>query len=173
MSADRVRTGMISSVNNALQIDLDNGTITAPSITLSGQDLESTIDSLVQTSVVTRYALSNSGTMIPSAFPLTNPTQPTEQQPYLWARTVYTYADGQENTSYTVSVRGANGQNGADGKDGVDGKDGADGKNGADGKDANASLAQALAIGALALSAVLLIGNIVLFTVVLPRMKKH
>lgn len=115
MSANRVRTGMISSTNNALQIDLDNGTITAPAITLSGQDLESTIDSLVQTSVVTRYALSSSGTIIPSAFPLTEPTQPTEQQPFLWARTVYTYADGQENTSYTVSVRGANGQNGADG----------------------------------------------------------
>ena len=116
MSADRVRTGMIASTNNQLQIDLDNGTITAPSITLHGQDVETTLDSLVQTSVVTSYALSTSGTSIPSAFPLTEPTQPTEQQPFLWARTVYTYADGQTNTSYTVSVRGANGAPGADGR---------------------------------------------------------
>ena len=115
MSADRVRTGMIASTNNQLQIDLDNGTITAPSITLHGQDVETTLDSLVQTSVVTSYALSNSGTTIPSAFPLTQPTQPTEQQPYLWSKTVYTYANGQSNTSYGVSVRGNNGTDGADG----------------------------------------------------------
>ena len=115
MSADRVRTGMIASTNNQLQIDLDNGTITAPSITLHGQDVETTLDSLVQTSVVTSYALSNSGTSIPSAFPLTQPTQPTEQQPYLWSKTVYTYANGQSNTSYGVSVRGNNGTDGADG----------------------------------------------------------
>lgn len=116
MSADRVRTGMIASTNNQLQIDLDNGTITAPSITLHGQDVETTLDSLVQTSVVTSYALSNSGTSIPSAFPLTQPTQPTEQQPYLWSKTVYTYANGQSNTSYGVSVRGNNGTDGADGR---------------------------------------------------------
>jgi len=115
MSADRVRTGMIASTNNQLQIDLDNGTITAPSITLHGQDVETTLDSLVQTSVVTSYALSNSGTTIPSAFPLTQPTQPTEQQPYLWSKTVYTYANGQSNTSYGVSVRGNNGTDGSDG----------------------------------------------------------
>lgn len=116
MSADRVRTGMIASTNNQLQIDLDNGTITAPSITLHGQDVETTLDSLVQTSVVTSYALSTSGTSIPSAFPLTQPTQPTEQQPYLWSKTVYTYANGQSNTSYSVSVRGNNGTDGADGR---------------------------------------------------------
>ena len=116
MSADRVRTGMIASTNNQLQIDLDNGTITAPSITLHGQDVETTLDSLVQTSVVTSYALSTSGTSIPSAFPLTEPTQPTEQQPYLWSKTVYTYANGQSNTSYSVSVRGNNGADGADGR---------------------------------------------------------
>lgn len=115
MSANRVRTGLIASTNNQLIIDLDNGTITAPSITLHGQDVETTLDSLVQTSVVTKYALSNSGTQIPSAFPLTQPTQPTEQQPYLWSQTVYTYANGQSNTSYGVSVRGANGTDGADG----------------------------------------------------------
>lgn len=115
LSGNRVRTGLIQSTNNALQIDLDTGTITAPAITLNGQDVENTIDSLVQTSVVTRYALSNSGATIPQSFPLTNPTQPTEQQPYLWSRTVYTYADGQTNTSYGVSVRGANGAPGADG----------------------------------------------------------
>jgi len=115
MSANRVRTGMIVSENGFLIIDLDAGTITAPAITLNGEDVESTLDSLVQTSVVTRYALSNSGTVIPSTFPLEAPTQPTEQQPYLWTRTVYTYADGQINTSYTVSVRGANGQDGQDG----------------------------------------------------------
>lgn len=116
MSANRVRTGLIASTNNQLQIDLDAGTITAPAITLNGEDVESTLDSLVQTSVVTRYALSNSGTVIPSTFPLEAPTQPTEQQPYLWTRTVYTYANGQENTSYNVSVRGANGQDGQDGQ---------------------------------------------------------
>ena len=115
MSGNRVRTGLITSTNNQLILDLDNGTITAPSITLNGQDVESTIDSLVQTSVVTRYALSNSGTTIPSTFPLTSPTTPTEQQPYLWARTVYTYASGETNTSYSISVRGANGADGADG----------------------------------------------------------
>ena len=115
MSANRVRTGMISSTNNLLQIDLDAGTITAPSITLNGEDVETTLDSLVQTSVVTTYALSNSGTSIPSAFPLNAPTQPTENQPYLWTKTVYTYANGQTNTSYSISVRGANGQNGQDG----------------------------------------------------------
>ena len=117
MSANRVRTGVISSTNDQLQIDLDNGTITAPVITLQGQDVASTIDSLVQTSVETRYALSNSGTVIPSAFPLTDPTTPTEQQPYLWSRTIYTYADGQTNTSYGVSVRGAKGADGQDGRD--------------------------------------------------------
>ena len=115
MSADRVRSGMIVSENGFLIIDLDAGTITAPSITLNGEDVEATLDSLVQTSVVTRYALSNSGTVIPSNFPLEAPTQPTEQQPYLWTRTVYTYANGQVNTSYNVSVRGANGQDGQDG----------------------------------------------------------
>jgi len=115
MSGNRVRTGLIESTNSQLQIDLDAGTITAPSITLNGEDVESTLDSLVQTSVVTTYALSNSGTVIPSAFPLNAPTQPTEAQPYLWAKTVYTYANGQINTSYSISVRGANGQNGQDG----------------------------------------------------------
>ena len=115
MSGDRIRTGLILSSDNQLVIDLDNGTITAPSITLSGQDVGSTLDNLVQTSVVTRYALSNSGTIIPETFPLADPTQPTEQQPYLWSRTVYTYANGQTNTSYGVSVHGANGHDGADG----------------------------------------------------------
>jgi len=115
MSANRVRTGAIVSQNGLLIMDLDNGTIVAPSITLSGQDVGSTLDSLVQTSVVTRYALSNSGTVIPSTFPLESPTTPTEQQPYLWSRTVYTYANGQTSTTYGVSVRGANGQDGADG----------------------------------------------------------
>ena len=115
MSADRVRTGLIASTNNLLQIDLDAGTITAPSITLNGEDVETTLDSLVQTSVVSTYALSNSGTSIPSAFPLNAPTQPTEQQPYLWTKTVYTYANGQTNTSYSISVRGQNGQDGQDG----------------------------------------------------------
>ena len=116
MSANRVRTGLIASTNNLLQIDLDAGTITAPAITLSGQDVGSTLDSLVQTSVETKYALSNSGTVIPSAFPLDAPTTPTDQQPYLWSRTIYTYADGQTNTSYGVSVKGAKGADGADGK---------------------------------------------------------
>ena len=115
MSANRVRTGMISSTNNLLQIDLDAGTITAPSITLNGEDVETTLESLVQTSVVSTYALSNSGTSIPSAFPLNAPTQPTEAQPFLWTKTVYTYANGQSNTSYAISVRGQNGQNGQDG----------------------------------------------------------
>ena len=115
MSANRVRTGLIASTNNQLQIDLDAGTITAPAITLSGQDVGSTLDSLVQTSVETKYALSNSGTVIPSAFPLNAPTTPTDQQPYLWSRTVYTYANGQESTSYGVSVKGAKGADGADG----------------------------------------------------------
>jgi len=82
---------------------------------LAGQDVGSTLNSLVQTSVETRYALSNSGTVIPDTFPLTDPTTPTEQQPYLWARTIYTYANGQTNTSYSVSARGANGADGADG----------------------------------------------------------
>ena len=116
MSANRVRTGLIASTNNQLQIDLDAGTITAPAITLSGQDVGSTLDSLVQTSVETKYALSNSGTVIPSAFPLDAPTTPTDQQPYLWSRTIYTYADGQTNTSYGVSVKGAKGADGADGR---------------------------------------------------------
>jgi phage minor structural protein len=116
MSANRVRTGLIASTNNQLQIDLDAGTITAPAITLSGQDVGSTLDSLVQTSVETKYALSNSGTVIPSAFPLNAPTTPTDQQPYLWSRTVYTYANGQESTSYGVSVKGAKGADGQDGK---------------------------------------------------------
>lgn len=115
MSGNRVRTGLIESTDNQLQIDLDAGTITAPSITLNGEDVETTLDSLVQTSVVTTYALSNSGTSIPSVFPLNAPTQPTEAQPFLWAKTVYTYANGQSNTSYSISVRGANGQNGQDG----------------------------------------------------------
>lgn len=115
MSGNRVRTGSIVSQNNQLIMDLDNGTITAPSITLQGQDVGSTLNSLVQTSVVTRYALSNSGTVIPDTFPLDAPTTPTEQQPYLWSRTIYTYANGQENTSYAVSARGTNGVNGADG----------------------------------------------------------
>jgi phage minor structural protein len=115
MAGNRVRTGLIASTNNQLQIDLDAGTITAPSITLNGEDVESTLDSLVQTSVVTSYALSNSGTTIPSTFPLSQPTQPTEQQPYLWSKTVYTYANGQSNTSYGVSVRGNNGTDGQDG----------------------------------------------------------
>ena len=116
MSANRVRTGLIASTNNQLQIDLDAGTITAPAITLSGQDVGSTLDSLVQTSVETKYALSNSGTTIPSAFPLDAPTTPTDQQPYLWSRTVYTYANGQTSTSYGVSVKGAKGADGADGR---------------------------------------------------------
>lgn len=115
LSGNRVRTGVIASQNNQLVMDLDNGTITAPSITLNGEDVGSTLDSLVQTSVVTRYALSNSGTIIPSVFPLTDPTQPTDAQPYLWSKTTYTYADGQSNTSYGISVRGNNGQDGQDG----------------------------------------------------------
>ena len=115
MSGNRIRTGSIVSQNNQLVMDLDNGTITAPAITLQGQDVGSTLNELVQTSVETRYALSNSGTVIPDTFPLTAPTQPTEQQPYLWTRTEYTYANGQTNTSYSVSVRGADGADGADG----------------------------------------------------------
>lgn len=115
MSANRIRTGLIISNNNQLIIDLDNGTITAPSITLQGEDVGATLDSLVQTSVVTKYALSNSGTVIPSAFPLDAPTTPTDQQPYLWSRTIYTYANGQTSTSYGVSVKGADGADGTDG----------------------------------------------------------
>jgi phage minor structural protein len=117
MSGNRVRTGSIISQNGQLIMDLDNGTITAPAITLNGQDVESTLDSLVQTSVQTRYALSNSGTVIPSTFPLESPTTPTEQQPFLWSRTIYTYANNQTSTSYGVSVRGNNGQDGQDGHD--------------------------------------------------------
>lgn len=115
MSGNRVRTGLITSTNNQLQIDLDAGTITAPSITLNGENVGEKLAELEQTSVVTTYALSNSGTNIPTSFPLSAPTQPTEAQPYLWSKTVYTYADGDTNTSYTISVRGANGTDGADG----------------------------------------------------------
>lgn len=116
LSGNRVRTGVIASQNNQLIMDLDNGTITAPSITLNGEDVGSTLDSLVQTSVVTRYALSNSGTIIPSVFPLTDPTQPTDAQPYLWSKTTYTYANGQSNITYGVSVKGEKGADGADGQ---------------------------------------------------------
>ena len=115
LSGNRVRTGVIASQNNQLIMDLDNGTITAPAITLNGEDVGDRLAELEQVSVVTKYALSNSGTNIPASFPLDAPTQPTEAQPYLWSKTVYTYADGQENTSYTVSVRGANGADGQDG----------------------------------------------------------
>ena len=115
MSGNRVRTGSITSQNGQLIMDLDNGTITAPAITLNGADVGTTLDELIQASIVTTYALSNSGTVIPSDFPLTDPTEPTTSQPYLWSKTEYTYANGQTNTSYGVSVRGANGQNGADG----------------------------------------------------------
>lgn len=116
LSGNRVRTGLISSTNNQLQIDLDNGTITAPSITLNGENVGEKLAELETVSVVTAYALSNSGTTVPASFPLSAPTQPTEAQPYLWSRTIYTYANGATNTSYTISVRGANGQNGQDGK---------------------------------------------------------
>lgn len=116
MSANRVRTGQLISQNNQLILDLDNGTITAPSITLNGEDVGDRLAELEQVSVVTRYALSNSGTVTPSTFPLTEPTQPTESQPYLWSRTIYTYADGQSNTSYSISVRGSKGADGEDGK---------------------------------------------------------
>lgn len=116
LSGNRVRTGVISSQNNQLIMDLDNGTITAPAITLNGQDVGSKLAELEQVSVVTNYALSNSGSVIPSSFPLTQPAEPTESQPYLWSKTVYTYADGDENISYGISVRGAKGQNGQDGK---------------------------------------------------------
>lgn len=115
MSGNRVRTGTIVSQNGQLTVDLDNGIITAPAITLNGTDVETTLDELIQASITTAYALSNSGTVIPSDFPLMDPTEPTPSQPYLWSKTVYTYANGQTNTSYGVSVRGANGQNGADG----------------------------------------------------------
>lgn len=116
MSGNRVRAGIIESNNHQLIINLDTGTISAPAITLNGTNVENRLEELEQVSVVTRYALSNSGTIIPSSFPLDAPTAPTEQQPYLWSRTVYTYADGQENTSYGVSVRGAKGADGEDGK---------------------------------------------------------
>lgn len=115
MSGNRIRTGIIESMDHSLVMDLDNGTISAPAITLNGTDVGDRLNDLEQTSVETAYALSNSGTTIPSTFPLTEPTAPTVAQPYLWSRTVYTYADGDVNTSYAVSVRGANGQNGADG----------------------------------------------------------
>lgn len=115
MSGNRVRTGSITSQNGQLIMDLDNGTITAPAITLNGADVGATLAEIEQTSITTAYALSNSGTIIPEDFPLTEPTEPTTSQPYLWSKTEYTYANGQTNTSYAVSVRGANGQNGADG----------------------------------------------------------
>lgn len=115
MSGNRVRTGLISSVNGQLIMDLDNGTITAPQIILNGENVGDRLAELEQVSVVTAYALSNSGTVIPASFPLNAPAQPTEQQPYLWSRTIYTYADGETNTSYTISVRGANGADGQDG----------------------------------------------------------
>ncbi len=115
MSGNRIRTGIIESMDHSLVMDLDNGTISAPAITLNGTDVGDRLNDLEQTSVETAYALSNSGTTIPSTFPLKEPTAPTVAQPYLWSRTVYTYADGDVNTSYAVSVRGANGQNGADG----------------------------------------------------------
>ena len=115
MSGNRIRTGLISSVNGQLIMDLDNGTITAPSIILNGENVGDKLAEIEQTSVVTAYALSNSGTVIPASFPLSQPTQPTEQQPYLWSRTIYTYADGETNTSYGISVRGAKGADGADG----------------------------------------------------------
>lgn len=115
MSGNRVRTGSITSQNGQLIMDLDNGTITAPAITLNGADVGATLAEIEQTSITTAYALSNSGTIIPENFPLTEPTEPTTSQPYLWSKTDYTYANGQTNTSYGVSVRGANGQNGADG----------------------------------------------------------
>lgn len=115
MSGNRVRAGIIESNNHQLIINLDTGTISAPAITLNGTNVEDRLEELEQVSVVTRYALSNSGTVIPSTFPLANPTAPTEQQPYLWSRTIYTYADGQTNISYGISVKGAKGANGADG----------------------------------------------------------
>ena len=115
MSGNRVRTGSITSQNGQLIMDLDNGTITAPAITLNGADVGATLAEIEQTSIPTAYALSNSGTIIPENFPLTEPTEPTASQPYLWSKTEYTYANGQTNISYGVSVRGANGQNGADG----------------------------------------------------------
>lgn len=116
MSGDRIRTGLIASQNNQLLMNLDTGTITAPAITLNGEDVGDKLAELEQVSVVTNYALSNSGTNIPASFPLNAPTEPTEWQPYLWSRTIYTYADGQENTSYAISVRGAKGADGADGR---------------------------------------------------------
>lgn len=64
------------------------------------------------------YQASSSGTAIPSGTWLTNIPSVTAGQ-YLWTRTLITYTDDTESTSYAVGMMGQNGTNGTNGSNGV------------------------------------------------------
>lgn len=72
-------------------------------------------------STVVTYQASDSGTVTPTGtWSVGIPTVFVTQ--YLWTRTIITYTDGTNTTSYAIGRMGADGKNGDPGKDGTNGK---------------------------------------------------
>lgn len=69
-------------------------------------------------STAVTYQASTSGTTVPTGTWQTSPPSVAANQ-YLWTRTIITYTDNTNSTSYSIGKMGANGTNGTDGKDGV------------------------------------------------------
>lgn len=94
------------------------------SLTIGGDPVLTEQDRLEITSITYAYALSTSGTQIPTSGWQSTPVAPTTTQ-YAWTRTTVTYSDGHTAVSYTVGGKtGQNGQNGTNGTNGTNGRDG-------------------------------------------------
>lgn len=90
---------------------------------LDGQDGSDGSDGIGIKTTKIEYAISTSGTSVPSSgwstsVPSTSPGQ------YLWTRMTFTYTNDSDYISYSVSRSGTNGTNGTNGKDGEKGEDG-------------------------------------------------
>lgn len=86
------------------------------SLTVGGDPVLTEQDRLEITSIAYAYALSTSGTTIPTSGWQSTPVAPTTTQ-YAWTRTTVTYSDRHTAVSYTVG--GKTGQNGTNGTNGT------------------------------------------------------
>lgn len=122
-------SGIYFGINEGLQV---KGDITAKSFKLEGNNAKSQFETLVSetptvqsinaiSSVVT-YKISSSGDTVPTGTWSSTPVLPTDDKPYLWTRTVTTYSGGNQSTAYSISYKGADGENGAAGEKGKDGR---------------------------------------------------
>lgn len=83
----------------------DKTTTTSYSVSYKGKDGTS----VTITSTGVTYQISSDGTTIPTGTWSTTIPKATDQQPYLWTRTIVNYSDGKSTTSYSVSYKGKDG----------------------------------------------------------------